>query len=675
MQARIPRSESQEVVGRVVDTVNGGEDLILLKTEVKSSLPSHSGEISQPSHTLLEVTSSRRLMQVMTTTPTEKILPEIAQVLAELFGAEGCIISVQAKSQSKIAAWFDSRLSTPQQSEILSNYSAIEAETLQQSCLLISDLWEDRHELSQSAARAAISVVTHLQNQVNGVICLLCSHPHHWTEAEVNTLTNISDQVAIAISQTTLRQQVSKQAQFQALVRDVTLSIQNSTDLPQVLNAAIEGTAQVLQADRGFLLRLKFWDPRHSLRTLDRIPKARVIIDAAWSREPRSTETSEEEALSQSFWISECLICQSVMSSATKSLTLAERTDFPQKTETTSIAPIFDPEAMSSLMLVPLESKNRLLGFIVMQQRQARRWQQEEIELAEMIGGQISSAILQSETLRQVESLVEERTAQLQQSLELQAKLYDMTRKQIDKLREMNQRMDEFLSTLSHELRTPLTSMMLAIRMLRQADLSPERQAQYLNILEQQCVQETNLINDLLALQELETKQVAFQLQKVDISQVIQEVVSSFSQRWSLKGLQLEIDLPKRSPIFNTDLASLNRILLELFTNAGKYAEPNSTVRLSVAQQPGQQIQIALANIGSGISEEELPYIFDKFRRCQGMTQNAVPGTGLGLALVKSLVQHLNGKVIATSELHSELQSHETTFVVTLPQNLEIGKE
>jgi GAF domain-containing protein len=398
MQARIPRSESQEVVGRVVDTVNGGEDLFLLKAEVKSSLCGHSGEVSPPSHALLEVNLSRRLMQVMTTISAEKVLPEIAQVLAESFGAEGCIISAQAKSQSKITAWFDSRLSAVQQSEILSNYGAIEAETLQQSCLLISDLWEDCRKLPQSAARAAMSVVTCLQNQVNGVICLLCSHPHHWTEAEVNTLANLSDQVAIAISQTMLRQQVSRQAQFQALVRDVTLSIQNSTDLPQVLNAAIEGTAQALQADRGFLLRLKFWDPRHSLRTLDRIPKARVIIDAEWNREPRSLETSEEETLSQSFWISECLICQSAMSSATKSLTLADRTDFPQKTETTGIAPIFDPEAMSSLMLVPLESKNRLLGFIVMQQRQARQWQQEEIELAEMIGGQISSAILQSGT-------------------------------------------------------------------------------------------------------------------------------------------------------------------------------------------------------------------------------------------------------------------------------------
>jgi signal transduction histidine kinase len=111
---------------------------------------------------------------------------------------------------------------------------------------------------------------------------------------------------------------------------------------------------------------------------------------------------------------------------------------------------------------------------------------------------------------------------------------------------------------------------------------------------------------------------------------------------------------------------------LELLTNAGKYAEPNSTVQLKIAAQASQQLQIALVNTGSGISEEEMPHIFDKFRRCQGMTQNAVPGTGLGLALVKSLVQHLNGSIEATSEPIEAGQSYETCFKVTLPQNLEI---
>jgi len=391
-----------------------------------------------------------------------------------------------------------------------------------------------------------------------------------------------------------------------------------------------------------------------------------MMIDSEWRGYP--VEPEPEIRLSQAFWVEECGVCQIAVRSTAKSFVFDAVADFPEG----AVAPIFDPEKMPALMLVPLESKNRLLGFIAVQQSRSRHWQPEETELVELLSAQISAAIIQTETLRQVESLVEERTAQLQQSLELQAKLYEITRKQIEKLREMNQRMDEFLSTLSHELRTPLTSMMLAIRMLRQANLTPDRRQQYLNILEQQCAQETSLINDLLALQELETKQVAFQLQKVDLKQSIDDLSQSFTQRWASKGLTLDVKLPARLPVFNTDRDSFQRIVLELLTNAGKYADPNSTVHLKVTVEPGQQIKLALCNIGSAISEEELPHIFEKFRRCQGMTQNAVPGTGLGLALVKSLVQHLNGTIEATSVATSDSQSYETCFTVTLPQNLEI---
>jgi signal transduction histidine kinase len=624
---------------------------------------------AQPSHALLEVNLTRKLMQVVTRVSNEQVLLEAAEILAEALGAAGCIIAIQSSTQLTPYLWLEP--SQLDRETVLAAYSAIAPALLQQP------EGSQVRELNPPLC-ASLGIATRFQGQINGVICLIrgtegaLSHP--WVEADGATLANIADLIAMVIAQVLSQQRITQQGRYQALVRQLTQSIQETMDLPQILKFAAEGTAQALNADRALVLRLKFWDPRHSLRVLDRIPKARVIIDSEWNRLGR-LEESEEAPVSQSFWIADCGLCQSAMTSVTKSLAFADRAEIPKDLRAKGIAPIFDSDQMAALLLVPLESKNRLLGFIVMQQQTARQWYPEEIELVELVAGQISSAILQTETLRQVESLVEERTSQLQQSLELQAKLYDMTRKQIDKLREMNQRMDEFLSTLSHELRTPLTSMMLAIRMLRQADLPPERRMQYLNILEQQCVQETNLVNDLLALQELETKQVAFQFQQVHLQQVVEDVVQSFSQRWSLKGLQLELDLPTRSPVFNTDLASLNRILLELFTNAGKYADPNSAVRLQVKQQPGQQVQIALSNLGSGISEEELPHIFDKFRRCQGMTQNAVPGTGLGLALVKSLVQHLNGDITATSEPTEDAQSFLTSFVVTLPQNLEIGKE
>ena len=109
-------------------------------------------------------------------------------------------------------------------------------------------------------------------------------------------------------------------------------------------------------------------------------------------------------------------------------------------------------------------------------------------------------------------------------------------------------------------------------------------------------------------------------------------------------------------------------------TNAGKYSDPNSTVSVKVSQQSGQQIVITICNGGDGISVEELPYIFEKFRRCQGMTQNAVPGTGLGLALVKNLVQHLNGTIAVSSLPTDATQSYETCFAVTLPQNSKIAQ-
>ena len=698
MQARVSRSratESQEGVGRIMDVVNPTRDeMIRIESNRIASLSTHSLKIVPHLSTItshlasLETTIGRKITQALSrATQPETVLSEVATLLGEAYGVQACLISIQSESQGRsLTSWFAKSLLTPNQhKELLANYASVETATLERSGLFIHDwtLSEIAHSVRVSPMRAVMSLPTQFQGQVNGVVSLMCAQSYRWTELEIETLMHVADQVAIVISQVLLQHKVAKQAQYQSLLRQVTMGIQDSLEVSQVQGIALEGLAQVVEIDQAFVLRTKFWDPRQSVRSNDdRVPKARVMIDSQWQQHPGETET--EIPLSQSFWVTDCRVCRIAFRSTAKSFVFDNLGDFPStpkgeapeseapKGEASGIAPIFDPEKMPALMLVPLESKNRLLGFIALQQSHPRTWQPEEIELVELLSAQISAAIIQTETLRQVESLVEERTSQLQQSLELQAKLYEITRKQIEKLREMNQRMDEFLSTLSHELRTPLTSMMLAIRMLRQANLSPDRRQQYLNILEQQCAQETSLINDLLALQELETKQVAFQLQRVDLKHAIDDLSQSFTQRWDSKGLILDSKLPPRSPTFNTDLASFNRVLLELLTNAGKYAEPNSTVYLEVMAQPGQQIKLVLSNTGSAISEEELPHIFEKFRRCQGMTQNAVPGTGLGLALVKSLVQHLNGTIEATSVAIPETQSYQTCFTVTLPQNLEI---
>lgn len=486
--------------------------------------------------------------------------------------------------------------------------------------------------------------------------------------------------------------QYERQVAGQALTKAVTNEIRKSSDLAVIYKTALQGMTDLFETSQAMVLRLRFWDPRQMLRVVDRLPKTRVLVEAVWPMLQNEAENESGPAVPvtpQSYWVSECQVSQAAMKRFPERLELPDLKALQDCVEDPELVfHLLSSDAFPSLLMVPLENKGKPLGFLVLQQSQPRQWTNAEVDFLELMAGQISSAIIQTETLRQVESIVEDRTAQLQHSVDLQGKLYELNRKQIERLREMNKRMDEFLSTLSHELRTPLTSMMLAIRMLREASLSPERRSQYLNILEQQCAQETNLVNDLLALQELETKQVAMQVQVVDLKHMTQELQVGFEQRWSSKGLSLGISVEDGLSL-STDVGSLNRVLLELLTNAGKYSDPSTHVTLDFCRA-GQQLSIVVSNLGAGIAASELPHIFEKFRRCQGMTDNAVPGTGLGLALVKSLVQHLGGSITAQSHLveghlaqnqpvnsadaAASESSHQTQFTVLLPVNPETAK-
>ncbi len=486
------------------------------------------------------------------------------------------------------------------------------------------------------------------------------------------------------------KQQYQKQLAYQSFTRQLTDEIRKSSALPVIYETTLQGLNQLFGMDQSAVLRLKFWDVRQMLRVADRLPKTRVLIEAvstacnhsssialpitaASSRlVPNNVQNDvQNPPLQGSYWVSECGITQAAMKVFPDVFYLTDGEEF--QAGGTEVSQLLGTAELPSIVMLPLENKGKPLGFLVLQSRRSRHWSAQDLDFAKLVAGQVSSAIIQTETLRQVESIVEDRTAQLQHSVDLQGKLYELNRKQIERLREMNKRMDEFLSTLSHELRTPLTSMMLAIRMLREATLTPDRRSQYLNILEQQCAQETRLINDLLALQELETKQVLMQLQVIDLPRFVRDLESGFVQQWTSKGLTLEMDLPGKLAI-STDVSSLNRVLVELLTNAGKYSDPSTRVSLRVTQSIARQISIVITNLGGGIPAEEMPHIFEKFRRCQGMTDNAVPGTGLGLALVKSLVQHLGGTVSATSQPIEEGTTYVTTFTILLPKAPESAK-
>lgn len=619
---------------------------------------------------------------------SETALTQIAKLLGEAFQVDGCIVTLVpgVLETSTVGSWSLNAAVPVSPQELLQPLQKLAATIPTQASLLaIDNLHALTHEILTEkrdlppTIKAILQIPIWQQSQLASVISLFCYDIYNWGDVAANAAQQLATSLSIAIahlaqtqSVTVLQRQIQIAARTNVLLNQLTVASRSSVELNQVLQMAIASTAEVLETNRGSIILLKYVEPQLRNRVREKLPRAKATIVAEWSQ---NTETSKGttacSAEDRSFWLSECALCQQALMNSPQPVAIAGQNDLQLSDRTSGFAPIFDFSQFPSALILPIDSQGTVLGFLILQHCRDRHWHPEELSLVELVCAQIGTAIIQNQTLRQVQSLVDDRTLQLQRSLEVQSLLYEKTRKHNEQLRQLNQLKDEFLSTMSHELRTPLTSMSLAIRMLRQPGISPERQAKYLDILEEQCDREINLIANLLKLQQLESNQAPLKLETVDLKVKLQALSESFTQTWIDKGLNIQLDLPKSFLPAQTDEEAFDRILQELLTNAGKYSHPDTTVVLQVTHQVDlqlNQIVVRLTNIGAGISEAENKYIFEKFRRGQGVTQQAIQGTGLGLALVKCLVQHLNGSIEVTSNPINNSTAYETCFTVTLPQ-------
>ncbi len=658
---------------------------------------------------------------IMNNSDPDIMLSDIAAILAEAFVADGCLVVFKENDRTtiKTADWQSLVNSiSMSEAEIVQLGQQIMAKMLSGAEYVeISDLQINNNGESilisqvNSRLRSILGIPTRLQGKVNGAIVLILglsrdeyrgrarrrkavisSRLTNWTELEKQRLKALAAQVAIAIFQvlqtktiTATQKQLNRYHHQQSLIHELTMGFHNAWELNQILQVAIDGVTKILAIDRGLILLLKYANP--GLTTVE-IPKLKVkIICESQSKHSKISSKKNKQnqpnqsLLEKSFWLSECDLCWQAFTDTTKPVAIENLDEFPCMKSNMRIAQVCEFAEISGIILIPLlgginpnSGKSSVLGFFLGQQHQPRLWQTEEIDFLKMIATQVSIAIVHNQTQRHFATLVEERTDQLQRSLSVQSKLYDKIRQQFDQLRQLNQLKDEFLSTISHELRTPLTSMSLAIRMLRQPNLSADKISRYLDILEKQCNQEINLVNDLLALQQMENNQVHIHLETIEIKSLIHDLAEIFEKKWADKGLSLELNLPDRNLKIQTDRDSLNRLLLELLNNAGKYSETDTKVIVSANHQVQGQINnmvLSITNIGPEISAAELPYIFDKFRRGKGVTQQAIAGTGLGLALVRCLVEHLNGKITVSSSPIPNSELSETCFTLTLPHSID----
>ncbi len=461
-----------------------------------------------------------------------------------------------------------------------------------------------------------------------------CRSPRHWSSLEVDLLQQLSTQIAIALQQSELYEQVQRlnreleiQVQertaqlhqslnYEALLRRITNHVRGSLDKQEILQNVVQELAIAMVAD---CCHVTIYSPDHTTITLEYEYTHGQFITPNWS----------------------CAIQQSTAPQVYDNLLNGQFALFclhnPQ---------LLGPDQpRQSILACPIIDDQTVLGDLWLFRPGEMTFTDAEIRLVEQVTDQCAIALRQ-------------------------ARLYQSAQAQVQELERLHQLKDDFLSTISHELRTPISTIKMVTEMLTMSletlgVLADETNLirQYLQVLQDESGQEINLINDLLDLTQLNAQAEPLQLTTIALQIYMPHLAEPWMARAQANQQQLHIQIPEDLPLITTELVYLERILTELLENACKYTPAGEQIRVTVQPQR-DRLDIDITNTGVEIPLAERDRIFEKFYRIPNHDPWKYAGTGLGLALVKKRVEQLHGTVTVDSG------NGATTFRVSLPYGL-----
>ncbi len=453
-----------------------------------------------------------------------------------------------------------------------------------------------------------------------------CDSPRQWQASEVELLKQLATQVGIAVQQAELydrvkslnsyleqkvKQRTAKlqnSIKFETLTRKVTQKIRDSLDEPQILQTVTQEIGQILNIER-CKIELYNGDRHHAEVVCEyttTLPNCQGSI-----RQVADFPELDQQLLQK------------------ESLQFVEISELnPLNTQATRlVCPIFDDRG--------------ILGNLWLLRPKEQFFQSSEIMLVEQVANQCAIAIRQ-------------------------ARLYQQSQIQVKELARLNFLKDDFLKTISHELRTPMSSIQLAsetLEALLEKEMGDHRSATFtkvLNIFRSACHRQNQLVNDLLTLCYIDAEKELMTMQWIDLSVCLPQIVAPFKERINNQQQALIIDLESHLPRFKSDISTIKRTLAELLNNACKYTPSGETITVT-ASSTNNGIKLSVCNTGIEIPPLEQQRVFDKFYRIPNRDPWKFGGTGIGLALVKNLIQLLNGTIYLNS------QPGKTIFTIELP--------
>ncbi|MGH8193105.1 MAG: hybrid sensor histidine kinase/response regulator [Woeseiaceae bacterium] len=229
-------------------------------------------------------------------------------------------------------------------------------------------------------------------------------------------------------------------------------------------------------------------------------------------------------------------------------------------------------------------------------------------------------------------------------------------------LLEADRRKDEFLATLAHELRNPLAPILNSVQIMRLAGTDGEVAEQARETIERQVTHLVRLVDDLLDVSRISSNKFELRRERVALAVIIRSAVETSRPLIEASGQELTVSLPSRTVWLNADLTRMAQAVGNLLNNAAKYAPEGSRIRLS-AERQGKEAVVRVRDTGIGIPHEMLAHIFEMFGQVDTTQERSRGGLGIGLTLVKNLVE-MHGGTVA---VHSDGVGRGSEFVLRLP--------
>jgi PAS domain S-box-containing protein len=290
-----------------------------------------------------------------------------------------------------------------------------------------------------------------------------------------------------------------------------------------------------------------------------------------------------------------------------------------------------------SLIGAPLIVEGRLIGVIHANAIQLRRFTEDDVRLLQLAADRVALAIEH-------------------------ARLYEVEQQARRQAEEANRMKDEFLALVSHELRSPLNAILGYAALLRYSGLDAQKVRQAAEVIDRSGKAQAQLIDDLLDTARIISGKLRLELGPVDLVSVIDQAVQTIHPAADAKGISIETDLPSEIGQITGDPTRLQQVVWNLLSNAVKFTPQGGRVEARL-ERVDPHIRITVSDTGKGISPDFLPYAFDRFRQADSSSARRYGGLGLGLALVKYLVELHGG----TIEVASAGEGWGATFKVTLP--------